>query len=72
MNMLQIFKVGDEIGGYCNGYFGRDYYEDRICTFVAIDYAVFEDIDGHGTILSYREGLEGDVDQWFGDFGNVE
>ena len=49
------FKVGDEIGGYCNGYFGDD-YEDKICISVAPKYAVFLYEDGNATVLSYVAG----------------
>ena len=58
MNMLKIFSVGDVIGNYCNGYFGRDDYEDKTCVMVTPKYAVFQYEDGQGTLLNYREGLE--------------
>ena len=35
MNMLQIFGVGTEIGGYCSGYFGRDDYSNKTCVMCA-------------------------------------
>ena len=43
--MLQVFKLGDEIGGYCNGYFGRDNYTSKICVMVTPTYAVFESVE---------------------------
>lgn len=59
MNMMQIFKVGDEIGNYCNGYFGRDDYENKTCVMVTPKYAVFEYWEtGNATLLNYRDGLE--------------
>ena len=65
MNMMQIFQVGDEIGGYCNGYFGRDDYENKTCVMVAPKYAVFEHWEtGTGTILNYSDGLEFDAKKW--------
>ena len=67
MNMMQVFKVGDEIGNYCNGYFGRDDYDNKICVFVTPKYAVFECQEtGMATVLNYEDGL-GDVvkgDNW--------
>lgn len=57
MNMLQLFKVGDEIGGYCNGFFGRDDYENKTCVLVTPNYAVFQYEDGSGTLLNYSESL---------------
>ena len=66
MNMMQWFSIGDEIGGYCNGYFGRDDYEDKTCVMVTPKYAVFEREDGSATVLNYSEGLENVVkgDNW--------
>jgi len=58
MNMLQIFKVGDEIGNYCNGYFGRDDYENKTCVMVMPGYAVFQYDNGHATVLNYSKRLE--------------
>ncbi len=60
MNMLQIFKVGDEIEGYCGGYFGRDDYADKICVMVTKKAVVFEDEDLHlSTInVSYGDMIE--------------
>lgn len=71
MNMLKIFNVGDEISGYCNGYFGRDDYEDKICVMVTSKYAIFQflegDMNGFATVLNYEDGLEVSVngsDKW--------
>ena len=62
MNMLQIFKVGDELEGYCNGYFGRDDYSDKTCVMCTRKYAVFERNDGEtATVLNYSNGLEFDA-----------
>jgi hypothetical protein len=52
MNMLQIFKVGDEIQGYCNGFFGRDDYEDKTVVSVRPKYVLFEYADGTATVLN--------------------
>lgn len=65
MNMLQIFKVGDEIGGYCNGYFGRDDYSNKTCVMCTPKYAVFEKWDiGEATVIHYSDGLETDAKNW--------
>jgi hypothetical protein len=45
--MKEFFSVGDVISGYCNGYFGDDYYYyDRLCVMVTDNYAVFQYIEG--------------------------
>ena len=65
MNMMKVFKVGDEIGGYCNGYFGLDDYENKTCVMVTPKYAVFEGWEkGDGAILNYTDGLEDDAPKW--------
>lgn len=63
-NMMQIFKIGDRIGGYCNGYFGRDDYDNKTCVFVALKYAVFENEDRCGSILNLTDGLDECVKNW--------
>ena len=52
-NMLQLFKPGDVIYGYCGGAFGRDSYDTKTCTFVTKSYAVFENEEGVGQILNF-------------------
>lgn len=58
MNMHKLFQPGDEIGGYCNGYFGRDDYDNKTCVLVTVNYALFEYSDGSGVVLNYVDGLE--------------
>lgn len=72
MNMMQIFKVGDEIKGYCNGYFGRDDYDDKICILVGPKFAVFQCEDGTVSCLNsygvgYLQDLKKDSQPWFTD-----
>ena len=47
------FDVGDRITDFCNGYFGRDDYEDKICVAVFDKFAVFQYEDGKGIVLNY-------------------
>ena len=42
MNMYDFFKIGDVIGGFCNGAFGRDDYDNKVCVLSTLTYAVFE------------------------------
>lgn len=59
MNMMQIFKAGDEIGGYCNGFFGRDDYENKTCVLVTPKYAVFQYQEGgNAVVLNYTDKLK--------------
>lgn len=51
--MTDKFSVGDRIGDYCNGFFGRDDYEDKTCILVTYNYAVFvHDTEGTATVLN--------------------
>ena len=45
--MHELFKIGDVIHGYCNGFFGRDDYQSKICVMVTSQYAVFEYLEDH-------------------------
>lgn len=65
MNMLKVFSVGDELHGYCNGYFGRDDYDDKTCVYLTKSYAVFENEKGGGTVLNYEDGLYEASRDWF-------
>lgn len=70
MNMLRVFGVGDEISGFCNGYFGRDDYSRKVCVMVTAKYAVFEwcveddECAGFAVALNYSEGLEDVANKW--------
>lgn len=65
MNMLQLFKVGDQIYGFCNGYFGRDDYEDKTCVMVTPHYAVFQYESGRSSVLNYTSSInKHTVDSW--------
>ena len=66
--MNKLFNVGDEITGFCNGYFGHDDYESKICVMANDKYAVFQYIGGesrgYATILNYKDGLKNLVNDW--------
>lgn len=65
MNMLKLIGVGDVIHGYCNGYFGRDSYGDKVCVMCTPAYAVFEDCETrYASVLNYEDGLENSVKDW--------
>ena len=55
--MKDLFSVGDRIGGFCNGYFGRDDYDDKVCVFVNNTFAVFQNDDGVGSVINKEDGL---------------
>ena len=65
MSMLDLFEVGDEVYGFCNGHFGRDNYKDKTCVMVKPTYAVFEERNGYASVLNYEEGLDKDyTNKW--------
>lgn len=62
--MKRPFEVGDRIYGFCNGFFGRDCYEDKICVMANDRYAVFEDLDdGFARVLNF-ESEESSKEKW--------
>lgn len=61
--MNDLFKVGDKIYGYCEGYFGRDDYYTKKCIMVTENYAVFEYTDNNSIIWDgYVTVLNSDCD----------
>lgn len=44
--MKKYFSTGDVIYGYCNGVFGRDDYDQKVCVKVTKKYAIFQYLDG--------------------------
>jgi len=64
-NMLQLFKAGDTIYGYCGGAFGRDDYDTKVCVKVTPNYAVFENSGGFATVLNFNDNLVTyDTEKW--------
>jgi len=71
-NMMHHFKIGDFVYGYCNGYFGRDDYDSKICVYVTPFCAVFEYIDREkgaivlniSTLENDHGVIETDTDKW--------
>jgi len=71
MDMNNYFKIEDKIYGFCNGFFGRNSYSDKICVFVKEKYAVFESIEDKGeafilSVYSFRDDLSAKsfVEDW--------
>ena len=67
--MNQLFNIGDKLYGFCNGYFGRDDYDTKICVMITPRYAVFQwlegEFEGQATVLNNLERLDKEtVDSW--------
>lgn len=66
--MNELFNVGDIVYGFCNGYFGRDDYETKICVMVNSKYAVFQYMEQNlwfATVLNDEQNLnKKTVDSW--------
>lgn len=60
--MNKLFNTGDRIYGFCNGYFGRDDYDTKICVTVTSKYAIFQYLDGefegNAVALNYPDRLD--------------
>jgi len=73
--MNKFFNIGDTLYGFCNGYFGRDDYDTKVCIIASSKYAVFQYLDGefkgNATVLNNPERLDTiTVNQWFNAFEN--
>lgn len=69
MKMNELFSVGDMVFGYCNGFFDRDDYDDKVCVLVNSKYAVFQYTEGRwkgfAAVLNYTDSLSKEmVDSW--------
>ena len=67
--MNKLFTPGDILYGFCNGFFGRDDYDDKVCIFVNNRFAVFQYLsgpyEGNGVVLNYDDILnEKIVNSW--------
>ena len=66
--MKKFFEVGDMIFGYCQGMFGGDDYDMKICVLVTPFYAVFEYMERKkgATILNVSafEDYNLDIVEW--------
>ena len=45
-NIMQTFILGEVLYGFCNGFFGRDSYENKRVEAFGIDWVVCRDEDG--------------------------
>lgn len=67
--MNEFFAVGDTIHGYCNGFFGRDDYDSKICLLVNDRFALFQYLDGefegNGVVLNKSPLLDSEtIKKW--------
>lgn len=47
-----MIRVGELLNGYCNGYFGRDSYEDKRIEAVGYDWVVARGTQSHRPLLA--------------------
>ena len=47
--------IGQQLYGYCNGYFGRDSYSDRRIENIGVDYIVTRNTNGDVELLETSE-----------------
>jgi hypothetical protein len=55
LDFTKYFEVGDEINGFCNGYFGRDDYNIKTVVAVTKDYILF----------SYEEECQDEKNEYY-------
>jgi hypothetical protein len=50
--------VGTVLHGFCNGYFGRDSYENKRIEAVGVDWVVVRDSDGRSLFANFKSNEE--------------
>lgn len=61
--MLQKY-VGNKLYGYCNGFFGRDSYREKIVVFAGKHYIVCEDASGDVYVASFKGYSEDEISEF--------
>lgn len=76
-NIMYLYNyVGRKLYGYCNGYFGRDSYEDKRIVYAGLNYIIVEHEDDNNTPgLAYfyeesREQVEKLLKEWMNPENN--
>ena len=64
MRMNELFNIGDKISGFCNGYFGRDNYETKMCILVNNSFALFKYVDGEDVVVLNLSDMKGNTDEF--------
>ena len=52
---MKGFVIGEVLKGFCNGYFGRDSYEDKRVEAFGKDWVVCRDKEGHVHFATFDE-----------------
>ena len=71
--MHKLFNIGDILYGFCDGFFGRDDYDTKLCVTVTSKYAVFQYTDGeylgNATVLNNPDRLSSElITEWKQEF----
>ncbi len=53
--MDDLFEIGEKLYGFCNGYFGRDSYEDKTVEAFGKDWVVCRTDDGEVCFATFDE-----------------
>lgn len=61
-----MIYIGTILYGYCNGYFGRDSYDDKRIEAVGSDWVVVREENGMPNFASFSstEEMEGFIKEW--------
>lgn len=52
--MDNLFEIGEKLYGFCNGYFGRDSYEDKIVEAFGKDWVVCRTEEGEVCMATFN------------------
>lgn len=58
MSWQYTIKPGDKLYGFCNGYFGRDYYETKIVEAIGVDWLVVREENSGTPIMCNFDAMD--------------
>lgn len=70
--MASLLAVGTVLYGFCNGFFGRDSYEDKRVEAFGADWIVARDDQGRVHFANFEEGWLPSLPEFIAEWTNKE
>lgn len=64
--------VGIKILGFCNGFFGRDDYEDKVIIASGDDWLIAKDGEGETHFAHFNNGWKEDMERYIEEWSSLE
>lgn len=62
--LTDVFAVGEVLYGFCNGYFGRDSYDDKRVEAVGADWMIVREGEFPRALTIVPDGIEEMAKEW--------